>query len=60
MTKKDKEIMKLKLRIKELETLLCPIEKHDWEKCGEKSINPIDYTAPTKPVYRCKRCGKVM
>lgn len=59
MTKKDKEITKLKLRIKELETLLCPLEKHDWEKSGEISINPSDPSAPYRYVYKCKRCGKV-
>lgn len=52
---RQKQIDKLKNRVKELEEKLCPGENHQWV-CRE--IEPYDYGMSNRK-YVCQRCGKV-
>ena len=55
--RKNEECILLRVRIKELENILCPAEVHDWQKVSE-SYRVIDGygTGVFDRRYVCKRC----
>lgn len=52
----ERELL-LKMRIKELENIICPAELHDWQRVSENHIVVDGYgTEIYVRRYVCKRC----
>ena len=58
LSKKTKELIFLKARVKELEELICPCEQHDLIKTH--CMEPLDATGLFRYKYICKKCKKVV
>lgn len=57
ITELEKEIIRLRHRIAELEDNLCPCEEHDWKYVRFRYLGShIGH----RHLYKCKRCGKTM
>ena len=58
LSKKTKELIFLKARVKELEELLCPCEQHELVKTHHMEL--LDGQGIFRYKYICKRCKKVV
>ena len=59
--KKNRQILELQNRVRELEGLLCPCEQHDWVKTGRVYNSGASYCYSRDAwdvSYECKRCHK--
>jgi hypothetical protein len=53
--RKRQEIERLKKRVEDLESIICPCGQHEWVRANTYQIGPLGIKEYT---HTCRKCGK--